>query len=42
MPRLIVYGITELVAAEVRLGRVERLGELRPNLVAFITGALEP
>ena len=42
VPRLIVYGITELVAAEVRLGRVERLGELRPNLVAFITGALEP
>ena len=42
VPRLIVYGITELVAAEVRLGRIERLSELRPDLVAFITGALQP
>ena len=42
VPRLIVYGITELVAAEVRLGRVEQLDQLRPDLVAFITGALEP
>ena len=42
VPRLIVYGITELVAAEVRLGRIERLSALRPDLVAFITGALQP
>jgi AcrR family transcriptional regulator len=42
VPRLIVYGITELVAAEVRLGRVERLGELQDDLVAYISGALQP
>ena len=42
VPRLMVYGITELVAAEVRLGRIERLSEQRADLVAFITGALQP
>ena len=40
--RLLVTGITELVAAEVREGRIEQLGELRDPLVELATGLLAP
>jgi hypothetical protein len=39
-PQLLVMAITELVAQEVRAGRVEKLPELEDMLVRFVVKAL--
>src|SRR4051794_17328320 len=40
VPRLLVVGITELVAEEVRAGRTQRLTQLEDELVALVAGLL--
>lgn len=38
--RILVGGITELVAQEVRAGRLDRLHQLEDELIAYVIGAL--
>ena len=42
VPRIVVYGITELIAFEVRHGRTEQLGDLQDDLVDYIGAVLAP